>query len=277
MKMTPEIDFTIITPSLNYGRFIGDCLESVAAQEGVSYEHLVLDAGSDDETAEVVAGYPKATFVQEEDDGMSDAINKGFRRAKGKWVMWLNADDLLLPGALATVKDFGQRHTKHDVIFGTYNFIDVEGKVTKKMRLLPYNRFISMHYGCYVPSTATFLRRATTIDEGHLLDIRMRLVMDNEFYARLDVHEKSFVYLPKLLASFRIHDQNLSELGGVVRGGLDNELRYAQKAAEAEAVRRTYGITLSSNRFIAHGFDAIFYGLAWIWKGISKLPAYFRV
>ena len=92
------MDFTIVTASLNYGRFIGDCLASVAAQEGVNCEHLVMDAGSTDDTAAVVSHFPHATFFQEPDAGMSDGINKGFRRAKGDRVMWLNADDRLKPG-----------------------------------------------------------------------------------------------------------------------------------------------------------------------------------
>ncbi|MFN6095867.1 MAG: glycosyltransferase, partial [Verrucomicrobiota bacterium] len=104
--------FTIITPSLNYGRFLGDCLNSVAKQldelrTGKSrffeVEHFVLDGGSNDDSAEVASRFPHATWIQEADEGMSDAINKGFDMATGEWVMWLNADDRLKPGALAKV------------------------------------------------------------------------------------------------------------------------------------------------------------------------------
>jgi glycosyltransferase involved in cell wall biosynthesis len=84
------MDFTIVTASYNYGHYIGECLESVATQDGVTIEHLVMDAGSKDDTAAVVAGFPHASFFQEPDKGMTDGINKGFRRAKGRWVMWLN-------------------------------------------------------------------------------------------------------------------------------------------------------------------------------------------
>src|SRR6056297_2520300 len=98
------MDFTIITPNLNYGRFLGECLESVAAQRDVTLEHLVFDGGSSDDSAEVVARSPHATWIQEHDGGMSEAINKGFDRAKGDWVMWLNADDRLKPGVLAELR-----------------------------------------------------------------------------------------------------------------------------------------------------------------------------
>lgn len=271
------MDFSIITPSFNYGRYIGDCLESVALQQGVTFEHLVMDAGSKDNTAQVAGGFPHAEFCQEPDEGMSDAINKGFLKAKGTWVMWLNADDFLQPGALAAVKQFALSNPSADVIYGTYQFIDEGGNMIRTMRLLPYSRFISMHYGCYVPSTATFLKRESTVNQGHLVDKRMRLVMDNEYYARLSLSGKQLVYFPKVLASFRIHENNLSSIGGIARGGLDAELVFATKRAESEAVRRTYGITLSKNMAITHALDSILYLIAWLLKGFLKLPTYFSV
>ena len=112
------MDFTIVTASYNYARFIGECLQSVASQEGVTFEHLVMDAGSKDDTAEVVGRFPHAQFFQEPDKGMTDGINKGFRRAQGRWVMWLNADDRLKPGALKAVKEFAENNPQADVIYG---------------------------------------------------------------------------------------------------------------------------------------------------------------
>ena len=64
------MDFTIVTPSYNYAHYIRECLESVATQEGVTFEHLVMDAGSKDDTAEVVARFPHASCFQEPDKGM---------------------------------------------------------------------------------------------------------------------------------------------------------------------------------------------------------------
>ena len=93
------MDFTIITPSLNYGRFLGDCLESVATQEGVTLEHLVIDGGSTDESEEVAAQFPHAVWTRESDQGMSDAINKGFDRAKGDWANNFGTPSTVKPSA----------------------------------------------------------------------------------------------------------------------------------------------------------------------------------
>ena len=127
------MDFTIITPSLNYGRFLGDCLESVAEQQGVTLEHLIIDGGSTDDSAEVAARFPHATWSQEPDKGMSDAINKGFHRAQGDWVMWLNADDRLKPGALAAMLPLLEKSTA-DVVYGDWDFVDEAGNFLRHVK-----------------------------------------------------------------------------------------------------------------------------------------------
>ena len=269
------MDFSIITPSFNYGRFISQCLESVASQEGVMFEHLVMDACSTDNTAEVVSLFPHATFLQEPDQGMSDAINKGFLRAMGRWVMWLNADDFLAPDALKNVLDFVSKRPETDVVFGTYYFVDKDGNTIRTMRLLPYSRFISLHYGCYVPSTATFLRRERTISDGFMLDVRMRTVMDNEYYARLSLAGKRFTYFPQVLAGFRIHDANLSQVGGVKHGTFDDALHNTKLGVESQAIRRAYGVSLFKNTVFNHAVDVLLYFAAWWLKGTLKLPYWF--
>ncbi len=201
--------FSIVTPSYNQGRFIRDCIESVQAQTGVEWEHLVVDAGSTDETLAVLKEYPHLKWVSEPDKGMSDGINKGFLRATGDWVMWLNTDDYLLPEALAHVLDWAQKNPDADVIYGECLFVD-EGK--NLIRRKTDHRFdfnILLFYGCYIASTSTFLRRKVVAD-GHLLDIRYRVCMDFEYYLRLGHLGYKFCYLPEALAGFRWHDSNTS-------------------------------------------------------------------
>ena len=174
--MNPQ--FSIVTPSLNYARYLEECICSVRAQKGVSWEHIVIDGGSQDETAQVLCEYPHLRVVCEPDEGMSDAINKGFELARGEWVMWLNADDRLLPGALAEVARCASRHPETDVIYGSFNFVDDAGRLMRRMRLLPFSLFVLVHHGIYVPSTAAFYRKTTVLDQGFRLDNRFRIGMD---------------------------------------------------------------------------------------------------
>ena len=250
------MDFTIVTPSYNYGRFIGECLESVATQGGASFEHLVMDAGSTDETENIARGFPHASFFREPDKGMSDGINKGFRRATGEWVMWLNSDDRLKPGALAEVKRFAESQSGTDVIFGGWDFIGEEGEFNRRMTLFPFRRRMLLQHGCYIGSTACFLRRSTTIAEGHLLDDRFHYCMDGEYYARLVKMGKKFVYLPRILADFRLHGASLSQrhLDSSDMGGI---LSLQKQIAEVKAIRRAHGWQFGGRRELEDLADAL--------------------
>ncbi len=263
------MDFTIVTASYNYGKYIGECLQSVAEQEGVTLEHLVMDAGSKDDTAAVVARFPHASFFQEPDSGMSDGINKGFRRATGTWVMWLNADDRLKPGALKAVKEFAESRPEADVIYGCWDFIDVEGKFVRRMTLFPFDWRILVQQGCYIGSTACFYRHETTISEGHLLDIDFGYCMDGEYYARLASSGKRFEYFPKVLADFRLHGESISQRS-LGRDDMKNVLRMQRQIAEPRAIRRVYGIRLFRDEACNAVVDGILYHVYRMKKGILK-------
>jgi glycosyltransferase involved in cell wall biosynthesis len=254
--MIPE--FTIITPSFNYGRYIGDCLQSIASQEGITIEHLVMDAGSTDNTAEVVVKFPHASFFQEPDKGMSDGINKGFIKAKGKWVMWLNADDRLHLGALKAIKEHAETHPSADVIFGCWNFISGDGSFQRTMTLFPYSQKMMLYLGCYVGSTSTFYRKSSVIDEGHMLNIDFRYVMDGEYYARLGFIGKKFSYIPKVLADFRLHGENLSKKN-YGKSDASGCLQLQKQIAESRSIRRAYGMTLFKDDNLNALIDSICY------------------
>ena len=264
-----DLDFTIVTASYNYGHYIAECMQSVATQQGVTLEHLVMDAGSKDQTAEVVSRFPHASFHQETDKGMSDGINKGFRRAKGRWVMWLNADDRLKPGALAEVKRFAESCGSSDIIYGAWDFIDANGDFIRRMGLFPFRKHMLIQHGCYIGSTACFYRRATTINEGFLLDEDFQFCMDGEFYARMALAGKQFVYLPVVLADFRIHDKSISQ-ANLSPTDIHGTLRLHKQIAEVRAIRRSYGWGFGKSREIADIADGVLCLAFQLQRGILK-------
>lgn len=262
--MSEQIDFSIITPSLNYGKFIGECLESVAGQKGVVVEHLVYDAGSTDNTIEIVSGYPHVRLIQEPDEGMSDAINKGFTEAKGKWVMWLNADDRLKMGALKAVLDFATGKNA-DVVYAGWDFVDEQGDLTREMTLFPFQKRMLCYLVCYIGSTAAFYRKSTVLDEGHLLNKDFKYVMDGEYYNRLASLGKSFAYFHSRIADFRMHGGNLSfrHRNKKDRSASDELVRQKQ-FAESAAIIRCYGQkTIQSH--------------PWVWFADGVLFGFFRI
>jgi len=250
-----QVDFTIVTPSYNYSDYIRECLDSVRDQEGVTFEHLVYDAGSTDGTLDIIREYDHVELTVEPDKGMSDAINKGFKSAKGKWVMWLNTDDYFLPGALAEVKSFAENKHDADVIYGCWNFIGKEGDYQRAMNVFPIQKTMISQF-CYIASTSTFFRRETVMDEGYLLNERFKYVMDGEYYNRLIKLGKKFVYLPRLLADFRSHDASLS-LRHAQPKSIDENLDRQLQFSESRAIRRTYGPKFTNNEHINCAIDCI--------------------
>jgi glycosyltransferase involved in cell wall biosynthesis len=203
------VKFSIVTPSFNQGCYLQDCIDSVVAQREAQWEHLVIDAGSTDETLQIIRRHPHLNWASEPDRGMSDGINKGFLKATGDWVMWLNTDDYLLPGALARIARYAAENPAVDVIYGDCIFVDAQKKVLRRKRDHRFDLGVLLFYGCYIASTSTFIKRSV-IQAGHLLDLDYRNCMDFEYYLRLSREGFRFGYLPEALAAFRWHDTNTS-------------------------------------------------------------------
>lgn len=264
------MQFTIITPSLNYGRYLGECLESVARQDGVTLEHLVIDGGSTDDSAEVAARFPHVTWIQEPDRGMSDAINKGFDRAKGEWVMWLNADDRLKPGALAAMIPLLEE-ANADVVYGEWDFVNEAGAFQRHVMTPRWSRFVHVHHHCFVGSTAAFYRKSSVIDGGHRLRVDFRYAMDSEFYARLDAAGMRFGRVPVNVADFRMHGHNLSQRNRGRTRDMEKIIAAERQHVESRAVRRAYGITLFRDPYLNGLVDGLLWIVAKGWKAVKKV------
>ena len=202
--------FSIITPSFNQGRFLEGCVQSVLAQTGVEVEHIVTDAGSTDETLDVLRRHPHLKWSSEADKGMSDGINKGFLRATGDWLMWLNCDDYLAPGALAKVADYIAAHPAADVVHGDCIYVKEDKTPIRRKLDTPVDEWDLLFVGCCIPSTSTFYRREI-IDAGQLLDVDYRNCMDWEYYLRLIRKGYRFGYLPEALALFRWYEDSTTQ------------------------------------------------------------------
>lgn len=264
------MDYSIITPTLNYGRFLNDCLSSVATQAGVRLEHLVFDAGSTDDSAKIASRFPHVTWIQESDEGMSDGINKGFDRAKGDWVIWLNADDRFKPEVLVKMLD-ELRQSNADVVYGDYDFIDEAGQLTRRMKVPQWSKFVHIYHHCYVPSTAAFYRRSTVLEEGHRLRKDFHYVMDGEFYARLDFYGKKFEHVPIAVADFRMHGGNASQRHLDRTRDMDTILAAERQHVESRAIRRAYGITCFRDPYLTGLVDGVLSVTARGVKAILKL------
>src|SRR3981081_3138601 len=208
MKSTPLI--SIVTPSFNQARFIGDALESVRLQNNENCEHLVIDGMSTDGTVDLLRNQTATAkrqtmyWISEKDTGQSEALNKGFRRAKGEIIGWLNSDDRYRIGSFDHIVQAFEENPKVDIFYGDYVMVDETGKVLKIRREIEFNAFILLYHRIlYIPTTATFFRRRI-FEEGNGLDESLQYAMDLEFFIRLSGRGYRFRHIPQLLADFRM-------------------------------------------------------------------------
>ncbi|MCJ7530019.1 MAG: glycosyltransferase, partial [Anaerolineales bacterium] len=122
---------SIVTPSYNQAQFLETTIRSVLDQVYPNLEYMVVDGGSTDGSREIIRKYADrlAWWVSEHDRGQTDAINKGFTRAHGDILAWLNSDDTYEPEAVAEAVTFLQTHPDVGMVYGDANFIDEQGQV----------------------------------------------------------------------------------------------------------------------------------------------------
>lgn len=123
---------SIVIANYNYGRFLEEAIRSVIEQDGFDLcELIVVDGGSTDNSVEVIKKYERkiAWWVSEPDKGQSDAFNKGFAQAKGRFLTWLNADDILMSGALKSIKKEIEQHPQCEWFTGSTVWTDENLKI----------------------------------------------------------------------------------------------------------------------------------------------------
>ena len=208
---------SIVTPSLNQGRFIAATVESVAGQSYKPFEHLVVDGGSTDGTLQVLRQYASLAhlrWVSEPDYGQSDAINKGIGMVRGDVVGWLNADDLYYPGALAAIADAFARYPDADVVYGSGARIDEAGRVVKEVAAVPFDpRRIRNVF--FIVQPAMFFRRQTFLDVGGLT-VSTHYCMDWEFLLKLPRGARVYA-IPAPVGQWRDYPATKTGQGGWAR------------------------------------------------------------
>jgi glycosyltransferase involved in cell wall biosynthesis len=208
---------SIVTPSFNQARFLEATLRSVLEQDYPRIEYLVVDGASTDGSVEIIRRYADRLdwWISEKDSGQSEAINKGFRRARGEFVGWLNSDDVYLPGAVsAAVKAF-QAHPEAGLVYADALSIDSDGKPFNKMRARQYSLTDLMAFQI-ICQPAAFMRR-TVLEAVGYLDPAYQLLMDNLLWMQM-AHRMPIVYVPQTWAAARYHDQAKNRTRGAAYG-----------------------------------------------------------
>jgi len=199
---------SVVTPSFNQGAFIEQTICSVLDQGYPNLEYIVIDAGSTDESVEVIRKYARhlSYWVSEPDRGQSHAINKGLARATGALMAWLNSDDRYLPGALGAVAGAAAAHPDAHVFVGTGELVYPDG--TRNARVPPLQITLETTFdwvrGSDFQQPACFFRdvvwrAAGPIDEG------THMAFDVDLWFRMLTRGFVFKTLPGIFAEATIH------------------------------------------------------------------------
>lgn len=185
--MQPRV--SVITPSLNQGEFLVDCIESVLKQGYANVEHIVIDGGSTDSTLEILRSFPHVRWISEPDRGQSDALNRGVRMSSGEIIAWLNSDDYYLPGAFAAVLPLLE---KRSIVFGDCLCVDRLGTPTEVWRNFEHTWYDILKY--WIPDSiptqpSIFFTRAALEaakpPDGEYFDLSLEYVMDFDLWLRM--------------------------------------------------------------------------------------------
>ncbi len=196
---------SIVTPSFNQARFLEETIRSVLAQDYPRLEYLIVDGGSTDGSVEIIRRYADrlAWWVSEPDQGQTDAINKGFARARGEILAWLNSDDTYEPHAVREAVAFLQAHPEVGLVYGDANYIDEHGHVMGRFPAAQTDYARLRRGYVHIPQQAAFFRAALWRQVGPL-DPSFYFAMDYDLWVRL-AKISEIRYVPRLWANFRIH------------------------------------------------------------------------
>jgi glycosyltransferase involved in cell wall biosynthesis len=192
---------TVVTVCLNAAQTIKSTIDSVLAQKNAGVEYVVVDGGSCDGTLEIIASYGDQidTLISEPDRGIADAFNKGIACAQGSVIGLLNADDVLLPGALSRVLAWFDAHPEREVLHGDVLLYDGE-KFIKRMK--PAKRWWYPWRLVLFNHPATFVKRELYERMGGF-DPAYTLAMDVEIFARWSKLGANIHYAPHPLVRMR--------------------------------------------------------------------------
>jgi len=205
------VKISLVTISFNQARFLKAAIESILGQDYPELEYIVVDPGSSDGSRELLERYRGriSHLILEPDSGPSDGLNKGFARATGQILGYLNSDDVLLPGTLSRVAASFRDRPQADVIYGHGYVIGSNGERLARFRSDRFSLRRSAYGNSIIMQQAAFWRREAFFQVGGFNPAN-RLCWDGEFWIDLALAGKRFCRIDEYWACFRAHTASIT-------------------------------------------------------------------
>lgn len=200
---------SLVTPAYNQGEYLAETVDSVLAQDQPGIDYLVLDDGSSDSTPEVLQRYTgRLAWQRQANMGQVRTLNKGWGRARGKYLAYLSSDDILYPGAVRKLVEVLEADPGIACVFPDCDLIDEESRVIKRNVCRPFDLAqLVVDQECYIGPGAIFRRSAFEAAGGW--KPALRLAPDREFWMRLAAQGRIHFH-QEALAGYRMHPKSIS-------------------------------------------------------------------
>lgn len=265
----PDVDLertwpriTVVTPSYNQAEYLEETIRSVLLQGYPNLEYIVIDGGSTDNSADVIKHYEShlAYWVSEPDSGQTNAINKGWTRATGDYVTWLNSDDLLLPGSLFTTAAAMLEDDDLDIVYGNARYIGSDSEQLPPPYDMMYGKPWSLPQMIVEWRNPTpqqgFLIKRSLLDRIGYLDEAYHFTMDFDFWVRIAVAGGHGKWVNKPIADFRQHLDAKTSTMQLTR--IDDRFRIYNKVYKTENPPKGFEKKAKESRANLH-LDAVYY------------------
>lgn len=205
---------SVVIPTYNYGRFIGEALTSVFRQTYTDFEVIVVDDGSTDDTTQQVRAYlPRIRYLSQQHQGLSVARNTGITHSRGQFIASLDADDVWLPHKLERQVAGLRARSDVAVVYPWWAFMNQDGVALPETGRPTHrgNALERLLHGCFLGFCFTMVRREV-FDRAGLFDPTIEPLEDWDMLLRIAEAGFQFASIPEVLVRRRLHAHNYGNM-----------------------------------------------------------------
>lgn len=208
---------SVVIPCYNQAHFLGEAIESVVNQAYRRFEIIVVDDGSLDHTAEIVGRFPGVRYIRQENQGLASARNSGIQVSRGQHLVFLDADDRLLPIALDAGLDCFATHPECAFVSGAHIRISHEGSPLGKPTIprVDGHHYLAMLHKNYIKMHATVMYRRDVLLSVNGFDTSLAACEDYDLFLRITRNYPVYCH-NHVVAEYRLHDTSMSHNAAVM-------------------------------------------------------------